>query len=197
MKYFISLLTAVCVMSSLFAQSRSGGVVITYPTSSSTVFNNVTVITNATTISTTNLYATTIYATTITNVANTFTTNLTVNNTSVFNGKVTLVQGVEQYQGVLTHAGTVTLDFDQSQLTTRSIVLTGALTLAYSNLATNRSYDLLIKQAQATNCTLSIPSGTQGYYTTTLSNGWHRLKFESWGSVASNVWLSGSSYGTY
>lgn len=100
-------------------------------------------------------------------------------------------------QGALTHAGTVTLNFDPSQVCTRSISVTGSLTLAFSNLATNRNYRLLIQNAQSSNITLSLPAGVHGYFTTTLSNGWHMLAAEAWGSVASNVWISTSSDGAY
>lgn len=111
-------------------------------------------------------------------------------------GLTTSTKGFQAYQGTLTHAGSVALDFDAAQ-TVNSITVTGNLTLTFSNLDTNRNYRLLIKQAQATNCTLSLPAGTMGYYTATLSNGWHMLSAESWGTVASNVWISTSSNGTY
>src|SRR5206468_2310535 len=70
-------------------------------------------------------------------------TNLTVIQNSIFKGKVTLQQAVESYQGSLTHAGTVTLDFGGNNRD-NSMTITGALTLAFSNLATNRNYQLLL-----------------------------------------------------
>lgn len=102
----------------------------------------------------------------------------------------------QAFQGTLTHAGSVTLDFDATA-TVNSMTLTGNCTFAFSNLATNRTVRVLLKNAQSTNCTLTLPGGTQGFFTGTLSNGWHMLSAESWGTVASNVWVSTSSNGTY
>lgn len=116
--------------------------------------------------------------------------------TSVQAPVIESTKAFQAYQGTLTHAGTVTLDFDGTT-TVNSLTVTGALTLAFSNLATNRTYRLLMKNAQATNCALSLPAGVHGYYTTVLSNGWHMASFEAWGTVASNVWVSTSSDGTY
>ena len=109
---------------------------------------------------------------------------------------ITATKAFRAYQASLTHAGSVNLDFDADN-TVASLVLTGNVTFTFSNLATNRTYRVNIRNAQATNCTLSLPSGTQGYFTTTLSNGWHMLSAEAWGTVASNVWVSTSSNGTY
>lgn len=125
-------------------------------------------------------------------------TNITVENTTVFKGKVTIQKGVENYQGVLTHAGTVTLDFDPAQLTTKSISLTGDITFAFTNLATNRNYRVLLQNTQATNCTITWPSGVHGYYSTIISNNtWGMAALEAWGSVDTNVWVSTSNDGTY
>lgn len=106
------------------------------------------------------------------------------------------MKAFQSYQTNLTHAGSMALDFDAA-VTVASITCTGNLTCTFSNLATNRTYRLKIEQPKATNCTLTLPAGTQGYYTTTLSNGWHMLSFEAWGANATNVWASASSNGTY
>lgn len=122
--------------------------------------------------------------------------NNTYTYTNATAGTVTAIKAFQSHQGVLPHAGTVTLDFN-APVTVNSITLTGNLTCAFSNLATNRTYRLKIEQPKATNCTLTLPAGTQGYYTTTFSNGWHMLSAEAWGAAASNVWVSTSSNGTY
>lgn len=71
---------------------------------------------------------------------------------------------------VLTHAGTVTLDFSTN--TYQKLVLTGAVTLAFSNLETNRTYQLTIANAQATNCSYVLPAVTyMGYYPTNIVAG--------------------------
>lgn len=110
--------------------------------------------------------------------------------------KLTAQEAFESYQGSLTHAGSVGLDFSAATRVC-SMTVTGNLTFTFSNLATNRTWRVLLLNAQASNCTLSLPAGTKGYYTATLSNGWHMLTAESWGTVASNVWVSTSSEGTY
>jgi hypothetical protein len=103
----------------------------------------------------------------------------------------------QAYQASLTHAGTVTLDFDATT-TTASITLTGNVTFAFSNLATNRNYRLLVKNTQSTNCTITWPSGIHGYFTTTSSNAtWMMASMEAWGTAATDVWLSTSNDGTY
>lgn len=107
------------------------------------------------------------------------------------------VKAIRQYQGTLTHAGTVTLDFDGSY-TDNTISLTGNVTFAFSNVATNRSFQLMVKNNQATNCTITWPSGIHGYYTTTISNAtWMAASMKAFGTGDTNVWLSTSSDGTY
>lgn len=70
----------------------------------------------------------------------------------------TATKAFQAYQGTLTHAGTVTLDFDATT-TDNSLVLTGSVTFAFSNVATNRTYQLFVVNPQATNITLTFPSG--------------------------------------
>ncbi len=111
---------------------------------------------------------------------------------------LTAQKGFEQYWGTaLTHAGTVTVDWNDAQRA-HPLSPTGNLTLAWSNINTNRGIRLLLLQALSSNITLTLPSGTHGYYGTTLSNGWHMVSAECIGTaVNSNVWVSTSSDGTY
>lgn len=111
--------------------------------------------------------------------------------------KITAVQGFENYWGTYTHAGTVTIDFNAASRSS-TLTVTGNLTLAWSNLATNRAIRLLLLNAQSSNVTLTLPSGTHGYFGSTLSNGWHLVSAECiMSAVNSNVWVSTSSDGTY
>lgn len=76
---------------------------------------------------------------------------------------------------VLTHAGTVTLDMSTN--TVQKLVLTGAVTFAFSNTETNRTYDLIIANSQATNCNITWPTncvffGYQPTYISALKHGW-------------------------
>lgn len=76
---------------------------------------------------------------------------------------------------VLTHAGTVTLDWSTN--TCQKLVLTGNVTFAFSNLETNRTFDLIIANSQATNCNITWPAGCVffGYQPTYISaykHGW-------------------------
>lgn len=106
-------------------------------------------------------------------------------------GTVTSTKAFRSYQGSLTHAGTVTLDFDATT-TVNQISLTGAVTFALSNLATNRTYRLRINNPQATNCTVTLPSNTStnflGGAPTTITAGkvvmW---SMEAWGSANADV----------
>jgi hypothetical protein len=81
-------------------------------------------------------------------------------------------------RGVLTHAGTVTLDY--SAATVQKLVLTGAVTIAFSNLETNRTFDLLIANPQATNCNITLPTNlAMGFIPTYITAGKHgRFWFE-------------------
>lgn len=82
---------------------------------------------------------------------------------------------------VLTHAGTVTLDWSTN--TVQKIVLTGDVTFVCSNLDTNRTYDLIIANSQATNCAITWPTNIVnaaiglnnffGYSPTYISAGKH------------------------
>lgn len=101
-------------------------------------------------------------------------TNGITTGASTFTGVVTVPQlitySVRPRNLVLTHAGTVTLDFSTN--TYQKLVLTGAVTLAFSNLETNRTYQLTIANAQATNCSYVLPAVTYlGYYPTNIVAG--------------------------
>ncbi len=129
--------------------------------------------------------------------AGTATTGVRSDATLVMPAIITATAGFENYWGSLTHAGTVTVDFNGASRSS-TLTTTGNLTLAWSNLTTNRAIRLLILQGQSSNVTLTLPSGSHGYYGSTLSNGWHILTAECiTGAVNSNVWVSTSSDGTY
>lgn len=82
-------------------------------------------------------------------------TNLTVPGT--FTGDVIqATKAFRPYQGTLTHAGTVTLDFDGTT-TVNALSITGNVTFATSNLATNRTYRLKIL-GTSTNATPTFPA---------------------------------------
>lgn len=106
---------------------------------------------------------------------------------SLNNGSVTATKAFQSYQGTLTHAGTVMLDFDAST-TVNSLSATGALTLATSNLATNRTYRLRIT-GTTTNSALSAPSWKwQGYVPTQITaNKVSELELIAWGSTDTSV----------
>ena len=85
-------------------------------------------------------------------------------------GTTATFTSIRGQRGVLTHAGTMTLDFSTN--TIQKLVLTGAVTFAFSNLATNTTYDLRIANGQATNCAYILPAVTfEGYYPTNISAG--------------------------
>lgn len=100
----------------------------------------------------------------------------------------TATKAFQAYQGTLTHAGTVTLDFDGTT-TVNSMTLTGSVTLATSNLATNRTYRLLLKNTQATNCTPTFPNWyfLGGAPTNITSASISMLSLEAWGANDTNV----------
>lgn len=130
----------------------------------------------------------------ITNVSGRVSVNgaAVVGTNSVTGGIMSATKAFQSYQGAaLTHAGTVTLDFDASS-TVRTISLTGAVTFALSNLATNRTYRLKISNPQATNCTVTLPSNTStnflGGAPTTITAGKVAMwSLESWGTANADV----------
>jgi hypothetical protein len=61
-------------------------------------------------------------------------------------------------EGTLTHAGTVTLSF-ANVLTKNFLSLTGNVTFAFSNVTRDNDYRLRVYNPQATNITLTFPSG--------------------------------------
>jgi hypothetical protein len=96
-----------------------------------------------------------------------------------------------QYQGTLTHAGTVTLDFDGAT-TLNSLMLTGNVTFAFSNLATNRTYSLRIVNTQATNCLITWPAGSltnfvNGIITNSPAHSRIRYTGQAWGATDADV----------
>jgi hypothetical protein len=96
----------------------------------------------------------------ITTNGGTITGNLTVNGLMTNNGRAYIDQlvtpSIRLRRYVLTHAGTVTLDWSTN--TVQKIVLTGDVVFACSNLDTNRTYDLIIANSQATNCAITWPT---------------------------------------
>lgn len=113
-------------------------------------------------------------------------TNLTVPGT-VTGDVIQATKGFRSYQGSLTHAGTVTLDFDGSS-TVNALSVTGNVTLATSNLATNRTYRLKLTGC-STNSSITAPSWKwQGYAPTTSTASKQSMVFlEAWGSNDTNV----------
>ena len=105
-------------------------------------------------------------------------TNATVVGSTTLNslsGTTATFTSLRGQRGVLTHAGTMTLNFATN--TINKMVLTGAVEFAFSNLETNRTYDLLLANAQATNCTYVLPAVVyMGYYPTNISAG----KYARW-----------------
>lgn len=59
--------------------------------------------------------------------------------------------------GTLTHAGTMTLDLTQLA-TVKTMIVTGDVTFALSNLAADHTYQLRVLNTQATNVALTFPS---------------------------------------
>lgn len=117
-----------------------------------------------------------------------------------FTGDVTMptlkaTKAIQQYQGGLTHAGTVTIDFDAAT-TVNQITLTGAVTFAFSNVATNRTYRLLVHNYQATNCAVTLPAGGTNFFggiPGSVTAGKHAMwSMECWGTDATNVMSSWS-----
>ena len=105
-------------------------------------------------------------------------------------GTVVATKAFQSYQGTLTHAGTVTLDFDAAT-TINFIQLTGAVTFAFSNINTNRTYGLLI-QGCSTNSAITWPVGVHGDpYSVSTANKWMRATLEAWrGATATNVFIT-------
>lgn len=102
-------------------------------------------------------------------------------------GVVTATKAFQSHQGTLTHAGTVTLDFDATT-TVNALSLTGNVTFATSNLATNRTYRVKITGV-ATNATPTFPAwkflgGAPTVITATKTG---MLSLESWGSADADV----------
>lgn len=100
---------------------------------------------------------------------------------------ISATKAFQAYQGSLTHAGTVTLDFDATT-TVNSITLTGAVTFATSNLATNRTYRLKIT-GTSTNATPTFPAWKflGGAPTTITASKVSMLSLEAWGASDANV----------
>lgn len=97
-------------------------------------------------------------------------------------------QSFRTYQGALTHAGTVTLDFDGAT-TVNSITITGNVTFATSNLATNRTCRLRIT-GTTTNAVPTFPatwSFLGGAPALITSNTVSMLSLESWGTTDASV----------
>lgn len=118
-------------------------------------------------------------------------TGVTISGSDLTGAVLQSTKAFRSYQGSLTHAGTVTLDFDATT-TVNSISLTGAVTFALSNLATNRTYRLRIANPQATNCTVTLPSNTStnflGGAPTTITAGKVAMwSLESWGAANADV----------
>lgn len=134
-----------------------------------TYFNNTHTYTNAT-------------------VAGTSTANAMVATNGITGATVTATKAFQSYQGTLTHAGSMALDFDATT-TVNQISLTGAVTFTTSNLATNRNYRLLIKNVQATNCTPTFPSWKflGGAPSTITAGQWGMLSLEAWGTTDASV----------
>lgn len=105
----------------------------------------------------------------------------------LFNGSVTSTKSFRSYQGTLTHAGSVALDFDAAT-TVNSLTLTGNVTFTTSNLATNRTYSLRIIGC-STNALATYPAWH--WYpvpqTNILAGKWHRLTLTAWGPADTNV----------
>lgn len=106
-------------------------------------------------------------------------------------GSVVAQKAFQSYQGVLTHAGTVTVDFDAAS-TVKFLSLTGNVTFALSNLGTNRTARLRIANPQATNCTITLPANTStnflGGAPTTLTAGKVAMwSMEAWGANNADV----------
>ena len=72
---------------------------------------------------------------------------------------------------VMTHVATNTLDFSTN--TFQKLCLTGNVQLAFSNLETNRTFQLTVANAQATNCSYILPTNCvfMGYYPTNIVAG--------------------------
>lgn len=100
---------------------------------------------------------------------------------------ITATAGYRQWQGLLTpvDAG-VTLDFDAANLK-NSITLTGNVTFAFSNVATNRAYQVLIKGC-STNSAITWPAGVHGQLPAlSEANKWQMVWLEAWGATDSTV----------
>jgi hypothetical protein len=100
---------------------------------------------------------------------------------------LTATKAFQAYQGSLTHAGTVTLDFDTTT-TVNAITLTGAVTFATSNLATNRTYRLKIT-GTSTNAVPTFPAWKflGGAPSVITASKVSMLSLEAWGSADANV----------
>lgn len=102
-------------------------------------------------------------------------------------GIVSSTKAFQAYQGSLTHAGTVTLDFDAVN-TVASMTLTGNVTFATSNLATNRTYRLKIT-GTSTNATPTFPAWNflGGAPSTITASKVGMLSLEAWGTADTDV----------
>jgi hypothetical protein len=89
----------------------------------------------------------------------------------------------QTFQDTITHAGTVTLDF--STTNAHSLTLTGNVTFAFSNLATNRTVRLLIIGC-STNSSVTWPAGVHGQLPAlSEASKWILCWLEAWGTTAS------------
>lgn len=109
----------------------------------------------------------------------------------VVDGVLVTTKGFQSSQGVLAHAGTVTVDFDAAT-TVNFINLTGNVTFALLNLATNRTARLRIANPQATNCTITLPANTStnflGGAPTKITAGKVAMwSMEAWGANNADV----------
>lgn len=125
----------------------------------------------------------------LTGIAATFRSS---DNQNLFVGSIESSKSFRQWQGVLTpvDAG-VTLDFDATT-TLNSITLTGNVTFAFSNLATNRTYRLRVINPTSTNCTITFPAGSVtnffGGMPSIITAGKRATwSMESWGTTDADV----------
>jgi len=103
-------------------------------------------------------------------------------------GVITAKKSFRVYQGSLTHAGTVTLDFDATT-TVNALTITGNVTFATSNLATNRTYRLKIT-GTSTNATPTFPATWNflgGAPTVITASKVGMLSLEAWGTTDESV----------
>lgn len=96
-------------------------------------------------------------------------------------------KAIRSYQGSLTHAGTVTLDFDATT-TVNPLALTGNVTFVTSNLASNRTYRVRIT-GTSTNATPTFPAWNflGGAPSTITASKVGMLSLEAWGTTDASV----------